>query len=1120
MVTQRFMLSCAAAALVAGGSSALAQDVDITNDLTEPQSTPSSGSFTISSGGSITVTDQDALTVDTDSDVIVEGTITVEGDGADVAGIRVVGDRTLNLTVNNTITLDSSLEVENEVPVDFPANRYGIFLGAGSSITGDVTLDQSTLIDIEASNGGGLVFEGDLIGNYLQDGDIVLLGDQSKGVGLSNVTGDVTFGQDSSITVVGVEADGLTVDGDIGGAFTFGGTVQVTGFTDTLRDVEVDEEVDPEDDNNDLQETLVSGNAISVLGDVGGGILINGTIDLAESLDEDSEAEPGQSGDAIVTVFGSGNALLIGNESSVSNVGTLAFEEGLAADYGDWSIINRGRLTASGLYDGIEVETVRIQNVNATSGLRNSGDISATSFEANATAMIITGTSNIPEFRTEQDINATVNGAGNATAVLIGEDVTLPTVINDDANGILNASAEGGEAVAFRDLSGTVTTFTNSGLLRAAQEDDEDDTLVTIALDLSANTSGVTINNTTPDAFDPEEEDIENFGFIIGDVLTGSGDDSFLSDAGAVAGDLLLGEGNNLIRFSGGSAYSGDITVGSGNDTVELADFVGEGNSSLGGGNDTFRLTEEVSWTGDIDFGAGSDIFEVSGLSTWSGTLQNADDLTVSIDNSTFTLTNEQQVTVTDISVANNGTLEFALTAEDDDVARLQVLGTVTIDDTSNLGFSSIEGFSGTIENRLITAGTLNIDPASLDVDADANSSFLVEETLLVDPDDANSLILRRRRRTAEEVGISSGQAAAFDPALEAIAVDEDLSNAVYAATTEEDFFDLYGQLTPEPLDMAITAARAHSNTLTSILRHRTMLEGESLKLGPRQAWIKQELFFVNRSEGRGSDGFNGYGYVIALGADRKVPGLDVLGVAASLASTQFEEKLGDDFPITRTTTTLDVYGAKSLGRFALDGRFGYGWASSDSDRNIAFEDQRRDFEASWDGTQISGNGRLQYFAKLGRFDIIPTVSVDYLSIEEDGYTEANLDDSVAITAEDRDADSLRVNSGLNIGWLKEHRGRNDFTAINAAGPVNAETRYSLSAGFSQELQGDPLLGTYRFGEGEAFTLEMDKEETGYYVGGDLTYRNGFMRFTTGFNGSFGEETTIGTAYISVGIDW
>ena len=85
---------------------------------------------------------------------------------------------------------------------------------------------------------------------------------------------------------------------------------------------------------------------------------------------------------------------------------------------------------------------------------------------------------------------------------------------------------------------------------------------------------------------------------------------------------------------------------------------------------------------------------------------------------------------------------------------------------------------------------------------------------------------------------------------------------------------------------------------------------------------------------------------------------------------------------------------------------------------------------------------------------------------------------------------------------------------------MNAETRYSLSAGFSQELQGDPLLGTYRFGEGEAFTLEMDKEETGYYVGGDLTYRNGFMRFTTGFNGSFGEETTIGTAYISVGIDW
>ncbi|MEM9284786.1 MAG: autotransporter domain-containing protein [Pseudomonadota bacterium] len=1121
MVTQRIMLSCAAAALVAGGASALAQDVDITDDLTTPQSTPSTGSFTISNGGSITVTDLDAVTVDTGSDVTMNGTLIVEGDGDNVAGIRIVGDRVLDVSINGAITLDSSLEVENEVPVDFPDNRFGIVLDAGGSLTGDIFLDSSAALDIEGENGGGVVLQGDLIGSYEQIGGIILQGDGAQGAAFTNVTGDLTFDADSSVNVQGVEADGVTVSGDIGGSFTFGGVTQVTGFTDTVRDVETDNDVDPEDDNNDLQETLVSGNAISLLGDVAGGVLINGQIDLLPTIDADADVTPGQSGDATVTVFGSGNALLIGNETTVSTIGTLTPEEGLAADFGSWSIINRGTLTASGVYDGIATEAVRIQNVTSTAGIRNSGTIIASSFEADSVGARLTGDTNVPELRAEQDISATVTGDGDATALLIDSTVTLPVVINDSTQSTLSARADGGDAVVVRDLSGTVTSFTNSGVLQASQNtDDGDDAGATVALDFSVNTSGISILNTVPDAFDPDEDDSSNVGFIFGDVLTGSGNDSFVSEAGALVGDVVLGDGDDSVQVRNGALFVGDLSVGTGNDTVDFAGFTGDGSVTFGEGNDILRMSDEVTWTGDLDFGAGSDLFEVSGLSTWSGNILNADDLTVSVDDSTVTFTNTDQVTLTGLTVANNSTLGFDLTATGDDTARILAAGTVTIDDTSTIGFSSVEGFSGTIENRLITAGTLNIDLTAVDVDAQADSSFLVEETLVIDPDNANSLLLRRRRREANEVGVAPEQAAAFNPALTAVETDTALSNALYNATTQDDFLDLYGQLTPEPLDLAIVAVRAHNNAMTSILRHRTDREGETLRLGHRQAWIRQEVFYVDRSEGRGSEGFDGYGYLLAIGADRRVPGLDVLGVAASLSSTELEEKLGDDFPVTRTTTALDIYATKSFGRFALDGRIGYGWASSDSERNISFDLLRRDFEASWDGTQLTGNGRLQYFHKVRGFDVIPTVSIDYLSIEEDGYTEDNLDNSVAITAEDRDAESLRLNSGLSLGWTREHRRRNDFTAINAAGPVTAQSRVSLSAGLSQELQGDTLTGTYRFGDGEAFTLEMDQEDSGYYVGGDLTYRNGFMRFSTGFNGSFGEETTIGSAYISVGIDW
>ncbi|MEM7739690.1 MAG: autotransporter outer membrane beta-barrel domain-containing protein [Pseudomonadota bacterium] len=1127
MVTQRIMLSCAAAALMVSSSGALGQDVEISDDLTTPQSTPSTGSFTIVDGGSITVTDADAVTADTDSDVTMNGGIAVEGDGANIAGIRVIGDRTLNVTINGPITLDSSLEVgDDEVPVDFPDNRFGVVLDTGGSITGNILMDSSAEIRTEGDAGGGVVLQGDLDGDVSHFGVIVHDGDQSQGIRLDSVSGDVTIAENSSVSVTGVETDAILVTGDIGGAFSYGGTSTITAYTDLARDIEVDDDddVDPEDQNNDLQETLVSGHGISLLGDVTGGVLINGAIDLETSLDTDSDSTPGQGSNASVTVFGGGNALRLGNDSTVSTIGTVATEEGLASDYGSWSIINRGVLSATGIYDGVDTEVVRIQNITANAGFRNSGEITGSSTDANSVGLRITGNTNIPEILAEQDIRATVDGTGNATAILIDSSVTLPTIRVETTLATISASGDGGDAVAVRDLSGSVTTFNNGGaIIRAIQPDedeDEENPATTIALDFSANTSGIAITNTVSASFDEEENDRSLVGFIIGDILTGSGDDVFESDAGAVNGDFFLGDGNDIIRFTEESIYNGNASLGAGNDTIEFSSFTGEGNLSFGTGNDTFRLDDEAVWTGDADFGGGTDVFELTGGAAWTGGLLNTDDLTVSVDSSTLTLTNTQEAMLTDLSVANEGRLEFELPATGSDLARIQSSGTVSIDSTSTIGILSVEGFSGTIENRLITAGTLDVDIAAFDIDGDINSSFLVEEILALDDSDPNSLILRRRRRNADEVGLFAEETPSFTPALAAIESDQELSNAIYSATTEEEFLDLYRQLTPEPLDLAITAVRAQNTAMNSIIRHRTRLEGEDIRLGHRHAWIKQELFFINRSEGRGSEGFAGYGILLALGADRKVFGLDTLGFAASLSSTQLEEKLGDDFPVTRTTTGLDVYATKALGRFVFDGRFGYGWASSDSERNISFDLERRDFDASWDGTQLTGHGKVQYFWKRGGLDIVPTVSLDYLSIEEDGYTEDNLDDSAAITAEDRDAESLRVNSGLSLGWTRERRQQNEFSGFSTAGPSSAQTRFSISGGLSQELQNDVLSGTYRFGDGDAFTLEMEQEETAYYLGGDLSYRNGFMRFSTGFNGSFGEETTIGSAYISVGIDW
>src|SRR3546814_14720813 len=93
-------------------------------------------------------------------------------------------------------------------------------------------------ITIEGNNSGGIVANGPLTGSLKNDGKMTVTGDNSVGIGVGDVSGDVTV--TGTVQVQGKNAVGVALDGDIGGAAVFQGAVATTGYRSTTLPSEPD----------------------------------------------------------------------------------------------------------------------------------------------------------------------------------------------------------------------------------------------------------------------------------------------------------------------------------------------------------------------------------------------------------------------------------------------------------------------------------------------------------------------------------------------------------------------------------------------------------------------------------------------------------------------------------------------------------------------------------------------------------------------------------------------------------------------------------------------------------------------------------------------------------------
>ena len=534
---------------------------------------------TIAVGGNVSVTSGSAITIDSDNSVSLAGGITIGNDDPETpvapsnnsTGIELQGGNSGDLNVIGSITIADGYTVDdtdndNEFDGPFAAGsgQTGILISgaATSPFTGSVTTSGGITVQgndssaIRLANGAGFT------GNLNLGGAMSVIGINARGIKLDGtLDGDLI--NSASITTQGPGASAIEVSSDVSGEIRNSGTIVNTGYrvltgsNGTVANVRAFDALGTQDAEDKEQGAA----AISIAANITDGVhLTAGSVT--------------QYGPAPAILFdGDGNGITIGVVSEIIDETETSL---------GYAFVNSGTVVSNGVYNDVTATTLEVTDATLSGGINNtssgnlqsltyrSGNDGTSALTGEARVIVLGNAAMVAEINNQGSIIALAQEDANvytdlnnivgarsisAIAIDVTEDSTLSAIAN---SGVISAQVLGrdGTAIAIRDTTGSVTTIGNTGSINAVAAADAQNTgttnFTTIALDLSTNTSGVTITQSqVTDATAPS---------IIGDILLGSGADSLTVDAGTISGDLAFGEGADVFTLSGGSIFSGMLS--------------------------------------------------------------------------------------------------------------------------------------------------------------------------------------------------------------------------------------------------------------------------------------------------------------------------------------------------------------------------------------------------------------------------------------------------------------------------------------------------------------------------------------------------------------------------------
>jgi uncharacterized protein with beta-barrel porin domain len=995
-------------------TSALA--VDVEDERTDPiaTSTANAGApddVNVTSGGSIVLDSGVAITLDSDNAVSHAGQITIsEADGA--TGVRILGGFTGSFDLSGSITVDEESQRTDEdddgtLDGDFArgTGRTGILIEGASPFVGNINTTTGSGIDIAGNDSYALNALADVDGSINFRSATTILGDRNAAANIAgDVSGNVRLG--GSIQAVGEDSSGVVVSGDVGGSIVNESSVAVRGFAfesvSNYRDPDGVFLTDPPPlDGDDLK---ASGPSFIIAGNVAEGFLNNNDVGGGDADDDADGNDPTKdiSGDfdenrlpGSISQRGSAPAVLIDPSQSPTSgdivIGLVVeripdtldddgdgdTDEIIGTFLENYGFINRGVVQANGLNTGFDANAIVItgaadgRTTTVEGGFLNPGTATATAFEADATVVRVGQNATVPEVVNTGALTATINTETNHNvSVLIIEAGALVSALENSGNIVATTRGDAGNAVAIRDLSGTLVSLTNTGAIVAqftADGDDDDGdgsttdvderTGDTIAVDLSGHSAAQSVIFVQDFDADDDPNVTTDDPAIVGDVRFGAGDDEFQLHAGTM--------------------------------------------------------------TGDLSFAGGADIFSVDGGAVFTGALRDADGgLAVTVGDGEVHVTNREVITVTSVMIGDEAlvALPIDLRSVGATSALIDASGAITIADGAQI-LPQIVGLGapGEVSVEIMSAG------GGLTVAGDIADALALESPFLFDSSlststngSAETVVVTIRRKTAEELGMASNQAALYEPAVETLNTDEELLVAIANTADAESFFAATDQLSPDYSFASFQFFVAAADGAIGAVGNRldTVRAGRD---GAGSAWMQEFGVYLDREAGQNDPGYRGDAFGIALGIDRPLGPFYAVGANVALGAASIEQPAGFDTPLSVTNAQLGVYAAAARGNLLFDLYAGAGADFFESERNIIVSDVFRSASGEWKGHHATATARLGYELTRGRWYARPALSVDYLRLDEESYRETG-DAAVILALDERSADMLASTVSMTLG--------------------------------------------------------------------------------------------------------
>lgn len=971
----RHLLACTCLTpvlLVATGTAALA-DRTVNTAITAPiqTSTATSGgpdNVVLTSAGSIKLTGGTAVTIDSNNHVTSVGAIEINN-ANDATGILALPGRTGNINNGGTIRIledytptDADKDGDLDGPFANGLRRYGIRIAPGGTFTGIVA--NSNRIEIEGNESAGIALDSRLVGTLTNSGSIDVVGNNSFGIRASDVTGNVTI--NGGVAVRGQNSVGVALDGDIGGALVFQGSVTATGYRSTT--------VPTDASKLDADDLLQGGPAVRISGDVARGIVFaarpadNSTTDDDE--DDDGIKDADESTASILSV-GAAPAVLIGSATDNVAIGAVT---GNASGHG---LIIEGGITGSGAYAGVNGNGVQIGglggNVTIAGGMTVSGSVTATSNGANATGIRIGSGATVPAVRVSGSVRAQGGGdVGDLTrAIQVDAGSAVSTIRN---TGRIEATAgTNGSATAIADLSGGVTLVENQNLITAAGGV----AAQRVAIDLSANTIGATVRQTRQS-----------------------------------------GTGTPV------PAITGDIRFGSGNDLLEVADGTVTGNASFGAGADRLALSGNALFTGAANFGGGANRLEIGGTARFIGTLANAGGLDVALAGGTLQLTNAAPVAINSLSVGNNSILGVDIDGAAGTNTRFDVAGAATFGTGTRIRVRLRNVSDAAGRYVVVDAGSLT-NAGAISFDSDT-LPFLFSGAVETNAA-AGEVAVTLARKTAAQLGLNGSATSAYDAVFAALDSDADVAGVFLGIASGDELRAQLTQLLPDHAGGVFETVTLGSRTTARFLGDPRPTGAEMG--GGWRFWIQQAGFGTSKDLGDTAS-YDVSGWAASGGLERSLGAGAIGGTLAYITGSDADgandnNVRSEQFELSAywrgTFGPFHAYARGSAASVSFDSTRFFTGTTQDG------ETVTRTTNGEWNGTLFSAGAGLSYDLDLGALHLRPSVAVDYYRLNEDGYAETGGGDAIDLIVDGRDSDELAGTFALAAGMEWGNRDSDQF---------------------------------------------------------------------------------------------